>query len=138
MVVAPCCTQVLQMKRTLQYLQVKFDEPIPIFRDNTNSIGISKIHVTHSKIKYILIKYHFFREHVAKNNINLEYVGTKEKIADTFTKPLPHESFQYIMLEIILRGEVNQYYQIKNFSFSESDLYTLLQRGELSCTHNCL
>eukprot|EP00253_Pinus_taeda_P030350 PITA_30350 len=42
-VTTTCCTQVLCMKQTLQYLQVKFDEPIPIFCDNNNTISISKI-----------------------------------------------------------------------------------------------
>jgi len=91
-----CCTQVLWMKQTLQYLQVKFDEPIPIFCDNTNSINISTNPVMHSKTKHNLIKYHFVREKVVGKNIKLEYVGKKEQIADIFTKPLPHESFEYL------------------------------------------
>lgn len=37
------CTQVLWMKKTLQDIQVKFDEPISIFFDNTSAISISKI-----------------------------------------------------------------------------------------------
>jgi len=84
------------MKKTFQYLQVKFDEPIPIFCDNTNSISISMNLLIHSKMNHILIKYHFVREKVVENNIKLEYVGTKEKIADIFTKPLPFEAFEYL------------------------------------------
>ena len=84
------------MKKTFQDLQVKFDEPIPIFCDNTSAISISKNPVMHSKTKHIPIKYHFFREQVIQKNIKLEYVGTKEQIADIFTKPLPHEAFEYL------------------------------------------
>ena len=50
----------------------------------------------HSKIKHILIKYHFVREQVAEKNIKHGYVGTKEKIVDIFTKPLPREAFDYL------------------------------------------
>jgi hypothetical protein len=50
----------------------------------------------HSKTKHIPIKFHFLREQVAEKNIKLEYVGTKEKIADIFTKPLPRETFEYL------------------------------------------
>jgi hypothetical protein len=46
-------------------------------------------------MKHIPIKYHFLREQVAKKNIRVEYVGTKEQVADIFTKPLPRESFEY-------------------------------------------
>ena len=93
---ASCCTQVLWMKQTLQYIQVQFNEPIPIFCDNTSAISISKNPVMHSKTKHISIKYHFVREQVAENNIKLEYVCTKEQIADIFTKPLPCEAFEYL------------------------------------------
>eukprot|EP00253_Pinus_taeda_P008832 PITA_08832 len=85
------CTKVLWMKQTLQDLQVKFDEPIPMFCDNTYAISMSKNLVMHSKMKHIPIKYHFFREQVAEKNIKLEYVGRKEQIANIFTKPLARE-----------------------------------------------
>ena len=95
-VTTTCCTQVLWVKQTSKDLRVKFNEPIPIFCDNTNTINISKNHVIHSKTKHIPIKYHFIREQVAEKNINLEYVGTKEKIVDIFTKQLPREAFEYL------------------------------------------
>jgi hypothetical protein len=91
-----CCTQVLWMKQTLQDIQVEYDEPILILCDNTSAISISKNPVMHSKMKHILIKFHFLWEHVTEKNIKLEYIGTKEKIADIFTKPLPRESFEYL------------------------------------------
>jgi hypothetical protein len=49
----------------------------------------------HSKTKHIPIKYHFLQEQVAEKNIRVEYVGTKEQVADIFTKLLPRESFEY-------------------------------------------
>ena len=45
-------------------------------------------YLMHSKAKHIPIKYHFLREQVTKNNAKLDYVFTKEKITNTFTKPL--------------------------------------------------
>jgi hypothetical protein len=91
-----CCTQVLWMKQTLTDIQVEYDEPIPIYCDNTSAISISKNPVMHSKTKHIPIKYHFLREQVAEKNIRVEYVGTKEQVADIFTKPLPWEAFEYL------------------------------------------
>jgi hypothetical protein len=57
-----CCTQVLWMKQTLTDIQVEYDEPIPIYCDNTSVINISKNPMMHSKKKHIPIKYHFLRE----------------------------------------------------------------------------
>jgi hypothetical protein len=84
------------MKQTLTDIQVEYDEPIPIYCDNTSAINISKNPVMHSKTKHIPIKYHFLREQVAEKNIRVEYVGTKEQVADIFTKPLPREAFEYL------------------------------------------
>jgi hypothetical protein len=87
----------------LTYIQVKYDEPIPIYCDNTSAISISKNSVMHSKTRHIPIKYHFLQEHVVEKNIRAEYVGTKEQVADIFTKPLPREAFEYLLqrLEVI-------------------------------------
>jgi hypothetical protein len=84
------------MKQTLTDIQVEYDEPIMIYCDNTSTISISKNPVMHSKMKHIPIKYHFLWEQVAEKNIRVEYVGTKEQIADIFTKLLPRESFEYL------------------------------------------
>jgi hypothetical protein len=93
-VVASCCTQVIWMKQTLEYLQVKYDHPITINCDNTNAISISKNPVMHSKTKHIPIKYHFLRDQVTQKLVKVEYVDTKEQIADIFTKPLPRSTFE--------------------------------------------
>jgi hypothetical protein len=84
------------MNQTLTDIQVEYDEPIPINCDNKSAINISKNLVMHSKTNHIPIKYHFLREQVAEKNIRVEYVGTKEQVADIFTKPLPREAFEYI------------------------------------------
>ena len=84
------------MKQTLTYIQVEYDEPIPIYYDKWSAISISKNSVMHSKTNHILINYHFLREQFVEKNIIVEYVGTKEQVADIFTKPLPRESFEYL------------------------------------------
>jgi hypothetical protein len=91
-----CCVHVLWMKRNLTDIQVEYDEPIPIYCDNTSAISISKNPVMHSKTKHIPIKYHFLWKQVAKKNIRVEYVGTKEQVEYIFTKPLPREAFEYL------------------------------------------
>jgi hypothetical protein len=95
--VASCCTQVLWMKQTLTDIQVEYDEPISIYCDNTSAINISNNPIMQSKMKHIPIKYHFVREQVAKNNIRVEYVGTREQVAYIFKKQLPREAFEYLL-----------------------------------------
>ena len=47
----------------------------------------------HTKTKKISIKYHFLRELLQDKEVRLEYVNTKEKIADILTKILPQVHF---------------------------------------------
>ena len=47
----------------------------------------------HSKIEHIEIRHHFLRDHAQKGNITLEFVSTKDQLADIFTKPLSEEQF---------------------------------------------
>ena len=50
----------------------------------------------HTKIKHISIKYHFLRELVQDREVRLEYVNTKEQIANKSNKPLPKDVFLYL------------------------------------------
>jgi hypothetical protein len=84
------------MKLTLIDIQVEYDELIPIYCDTTSAISISKNPMMHSKMNHIPIKYHCLREQVAKKNIRVEYVSTKEQVANIFTKSLPREAFEYL------------------------------------------
>jgi hypothetical protein len=77
------------MIQTSKDIKIKCNQLTPIYYDNTSSIDISKNPIMHAKTKHIPIKYHFSREQVNEKNVRLEYVGSKEKITYTFTKPLP-------------------------------------------------
>ena len=90
-------------------MKVEIQEPVVMFCDNTSAINISKNPVMHSKTKYIVIKYHFVRELVQDKEIRLEYVHSKEQIADIFTKPLPKDAFLYLRgkLGVIPLSEVH-------------------------------
>jgi hypothetical protein len=46
---------------------------------------------------------------VAEKNIGVEYVGTKEQVANIFTKPLPREAFEYLrqILGVISTQKMN-------------------------------
>eukprot|EP00253_Pinus_taeda_P003224 PITA_03224 len=93
---ASCCTQLLWMMQTLQDFQITCTPPISILCDNTSAISISKNPIMHSKTKHISIKYHFLREQVLEKKVKLEYVPSKEQVADILSKPLPRETIEYL------------------------------------------
>ena len=61
-------------------------------------------------MKHIDVQYHWIREAVESDHINIEYVPTKEMAADRFIKPLPLQAFQAFlrligMSDMTTRGE---------------------------------
>ena len=47
----------------------------------------------HSKAKHIHINHHFIRDDVENCDFSLEFVDSKNQLADIFTKPLLEERF---------------------------------------------
>lgn len=64
-----------------------------IHSDSQGCIALSNSPVAHSHAKHIDIRFHFIRDCIEKKKINLKFVGTKDMLADIFTKALPRESF---------------------------------------------
>jgi hypothetical protein len=48
------------------------------------------------RTKHIALKYHHFREHVANGTIKINLIGTKDQIADIFTKALDKPTYLHL------------------------------------------
>ena len=88
--------QVMWMKQMLKDIRIEFAEPIIIYCDNTSIVSMFKNLVLHSKTNHISIKYNVLREKVIEKDIRLEYLNTKDQIANIFMKPLPKNTFEYL------------------------------------------
>ena len=65
-----------------------------IYTDNQGSIALAHNPVSHSRAKHIDIRHHFIWERIEHGEVSLDYVSTKEMMADIFTKALPYKSFE--------------------------------------------
>ena len=88
------CTNIVWIKQLLKRMKEEIIEPMILYCDNTSAINISKNLVMHTKTKHIAIKYHYLRELVQDKEVKMEYVNTKEKIVDIFTKELPKDTHE--------------------------------------------
>ena len=68
-----CCAQILYVKKTLLDYGVVL-ERVPLLCDNESAVKLANNLVQHSRTKHIDICHHFFRDHIAKNDISLEGV----------------------------------------------------------------
>ena len=64
-----------------------------IHADNQGCIALAGNPVSHSRAKHIDICHHFICEHIEHDEIKLQFVSTKDMLADIFTKALPRDSF---------------------------------------------
>jgi len=62
--------------------------------DNNGALILSGDPSFHARVKHIDVKFHYIRERVAANEIEVKYVNTKDNLADAFTKALPAKSFE--------------------------------------------
>ena len=83
------------MKQQLRDFNVK-DSTVEIKCDNTSAIHLTKNPIMHLRVNHIDIKHHFIRDHVLKGDINVQFIDTKQQLADIFTKPLEKKSFELI------------------------------------------
>ena len=99
-VVAINCSNVVWLKQLLKGMKEDITKPIIIYYDNTSTINISKNLVMHTKTKHIAIKYHYLRELVQVKTVGMEYVNTKEQLANIFTKALLREPHEYLRSQV--------------------------------------
>ena len=65
-----------------------------ILCDNTSAINLLKNPMQHLKSKHIEIWYHFIHDLVEEKVERLEFINTKNKKADIFTKPFDGPWFE--------------------------------------------
>ena len=68
-------------------------EPTLIFEDNQSAICMAKNPQFHGRSKHINIKFHFIREQVNANKIQLKYCPSEDILADLLTKGISPEKF---------------------------------------------
>jgi len=70
----------------------------------TKAIALANNPVFYSHTKHIDICYHFIWECIECWEIRLNYISTKDMLADIFTKVFSHEAFKKIrnLLEVLL------------------------------------
>ncbi|GJZ26637.1 retrovirus-related pol polyprotein from transposon TNT 1-94 [Tanacetum coccineum] len=92
-----CCAQILWMRSQLTDYGFAFNK-IPLYCDNRSAIVLYYNNVQHSRSKHIDIRHHFIQEQVKKGVVELYFVMTDYQLADIFTKALPRERFEFLLL----------------------------------------
>ncbi|GJR96592.1 hypothetical protein Tco_0268766 [Tanacetum coccineum] len=102
--IGKACQQALWMKQAMKDYDIHRKD-ILVLCDNKGAIYLSKNPVHHSQTKHIDIRHHTLQGNVQKGNILMEKVTSKDNIVDILTKPLKHETFNYLRLGLRMLSE---------------------------------
>nr|GEZ74293.1 copia protein [Tanacetum cinerariifolium] len=98
-----CCAQILWMRSQLSDYGLVFNK-IPMYCDNKSAIALCCNNVQHSRSKHIDIRYHFIKEQVEQEVIELYFVNTEYQLADLFTKALGRERSEFLTNKLGMRS----------------------------------
>ncbi|XP_019158335.1 PREDICTED: uncharacterized protein LOC109155061 [Ipomoea nil] len=73
----------------LRELGLHSGQPSTLCCDNLGATYLCANPVFHARTKHVKIDYHFVRDKVASGDFIVNFVSTKDQLADIFTKPLP-------------------------------------------------
>ncbi|CCK72195.1 Ty1/Copia family ribonuclease HI KNAG_0J01130 [Huiozyma naganishii CBS 8797] len=77
--------EVIWIDELLRYMGIRCS-PHQLLVDNQSALKLLDHPINHSKTKHIRVKFHFFREHVAKGTVVPQYLNTEDQMADVNTK----------------------------------------------------
>mmetsp|Transcript_19889 Transcript_19889/g.30512 ORF Transcript_19889/g.30512 Transcript_19889/m.30512 type:complete len:117 (+) Transcript_19889:273-623(+) len=97
-----CMRELLPLKRLLKKMNevLKFDlegmlaKLTPVFEDNALAVQLATMPKMTPHSKHIALHYHFFREHIARGEVDVKHVSTGLQIADILTNGLGDTKFE--------------------------------------------
>ena len=85
--------QIMHLRLFLQELGHEQKYPTAVFEDNAAAIAFSEKREQSKRTKHYQMKVHFLSEQQELGIYKMVKVGTKDQLADTFTKALPNTTF---------------------------------------------
>ncbi|GJY21798.1 hypothetical protein Tco_0394364 [Tanacetum coccineum] len=78
-------------------ISLKWIFKIPLYSDSKSAIALRCNSVKHSGTKGIVVQYHFIKEQVENDTVELYFVNMAYQLVDIFTKELGRERFEFLI-----------------------------------------
>ena len=80
--------------QSLKYLQMKVNLSMLVLIDNIGAIEMLDMKINKCKTKHVDTKYHWIREFIEDNFVNVKYMKSEDNVLDVCTKNLPAQLFK--------------------------------------------
>ena len=91
--ITECVQEMLFVRNLLLSIGITVELPAPLFVDNVSAIFIAKNASTKGRTKHMDIRFHFVRELIEDNIIEIKFVKSDDNTADIFTKNTSRATF---------------------------------------------
>nr|GEX05123.1 retrovirus-related Pol polyprotein from transposon TNT 1-94 [Tanacetum cinerariifolium] len=85
---------------------------------DNSAIALYCNNAQHSRSKHIDIRHHFIRKQVKKGVVELYFVTTNYQLTNIFTKALPRERFEFLLLRLVLPSNIIYLYVCPAIGFT--------------------
>jgi histone deacetylase 1/2 len=103
---ANATAEVIWIESLLKELGIQRNEVSCLWCDNMGATYLSANPIFHARTKHIEIDFHFVRERVAKKQLEIRFIPSKDQVADGFTKALPARQFEEFKYNLNLKKAV--------------------------------
>ena len=99
-----CCKEVLWLKNVAEEMDLgsMFKDAIIVYEDNTSTIKLASNYECRSRTKHIATRHHFVRELVNNKSVWIEYIESRNNVADVLTKPMGTQRLDFLMSRLML------------------------------------
>jgi histone deacetylase 1/2 len=95
---ANAAAEVMWIQKLLAELKISHPRAARLWCDNLGAKYLTENPVFHARTKHVEIYFHFVREQVGKKFLEVRFIGTRDQLADSFTKLVSAErlrTFKY-------------------------------------------
>ncbi|KAE8883223.1 Retrovirus-related Pol polyprotein from transposon TNT 1-94 [Phytophthora fragariae] len=96
MALSLCVQEVLWTRAMLTDMGTLQRNATTIWEDNQGAIALAQNAGYHGRTKHVDIRHHFIRENVERGTVKVEYVDTKNQLADILTKALGTKTLKFL------------------------------------------
>jgi hypothetical protein len=100
--VANTTAEIIWIQVLLRELGISQPRPPSLWCDNIGATYLTANPIFHRCMKHVEVDYHFVRERVASQQLEVRIISSKDQVADIMTKPLPGPAFSKICTNLHL------------------------------------